>query len=249
MNRRHFIEKTAALTTGLTGITVAGSLLGADNDRRKSDHTAGKMINKLSPPADGKIPVAFAISQDVTLIDFAGPWEVFNNVMVPEHGGNMDAQMPFELYTVGESTEEIHSGALRLIPNFSYANVPRPKIVVIPAQRGSDALHKWLREVSKTADVTMSVCTGAFQLARAGLLSGLPATTHHDFIAKFEKEFPDIQVKRGVRFVESNEKISTAGGLSSGIDLALHVVERYFDRAAAERTAAYMEYQGKGWMV
>jgi transcriptional regulator GlxA family with amidase domain len=61
--------------------------------------------------------------------------------------------------------------------------------------------------------------------------------------------YPDIKVKRGVRFVEGAPKIATAGGLSSGIDLALHVVERYYGRAAAERTAEMMEYQSKAWMV
>jgi transcriptional regulator GlxA family with amidase domain len=94
----------------------------------------------------------------------------------------------------------------------------------------------------------MSVCTGAFQLAKAGLLSGKSATTHHDFIDNLTKQFPDIDVKRGLRFVEG-PKVSTAGGLSSGIDLALRVVDRYFGRAVAEKTAGYMEYQGKGWIV
>jgi transcriptional regulator GlxA family with amidase domain len=183
----------------------------------------------------------------VTLIDFAGPWEVFNNVMIPERGGR--PEMPFDLYTVSDSSEPVRSGALHLIPNFTFENLPVPSVVVIPAQRGSAALHKWLKQVSTTADVTMSICTGAFQLARTGLLSGKAATTHHDFADKLQKDFPDIIVKRGVRFVESSDKISTAGGLSSGIDLALHVVERYFGRQVAEQTAAYMEYQGRGWVV
>jgi transcriptional regulator GlxA family with amidase domain len=122
------------------------------------------------------------------------------------------------------------------------------KVVVIPAQRGSDTMREWLRKVANTADVTMSVCTGAFHLAKAGLLSGKAATTHHEFIDKLKREFPDIDVKRDVRFVEG-EKISTAGGLTSGTDLALRVVERYFGREIAQATAIYMEYQGKGWMV
>ena len=246
MNRRDFVRKTATLTTGLSGLAGITKLAAAE-PARKNDATKSS-IRKLSPPPDGKISVAVAVSNDVTLIDFAGPWEVFNNVMLPERRGDMDAQMPFELFTVSDSTAPIHSGALQLVPNFTFDNVPQPRIVVIPAQKGSDRLRTWLREISKTADVTMSVCTGAFQLAKAGLLTGLPATTHHDFVDKLQKDFPDVAVHRGVRFVE-NDRISTAGGLSSGIDLALHVVERYFGRAAAERTAAYMEYQGKGWIV
>jgi transcriptional regulator GlxA family with amidase domain len=94
----------------------------------------------------------------------------------------------------------------------------------------------------------MSVCTGAFQLARAGLLKGIPATTHHDYWDSFAKEFPDIELKRGLRFVD-NGRIVTAGGLTSGIDMALHVVSRYFGVAAAEATAAYMEYSSDAWRV
>lgn len=248
MNRRHFLGKTAALSAGLTGL-LASRFFGAERSITKTSDAAQSSGTKLTPPAKGRIPIAFCISQDVTLIDFAGPWEVFNNVMLPDRGNDAEAQMPFDLYTVSDSTHPVHSGALQLIPNFTFENVPAPKVVVIPAQRGSAALHNWLKQVSKSADVTMSVCTGAFQLARAGLLSGKPATTHHEFTDKLQKDFPDIAVKRGLRFVESSEKISTAGGLSSGIDLALHVVERYFGRTAAERTAAYMEYQGRGWVV
>jgi putative intracellular protease/amidase len=248
MNRRHFLTRTAAFGSAFVGLSSAGKLFTAETTQKNNNDPTHKSVNKLTLPPDGKIPVAFAISQDVTLIDFAGPWEVFNNVMLPELGANMDRQMPFDLYTVSESTRPIHSGALQLIPNFTFQDMPPPKIVVIPAQSGSDALRNWLKGISRTADVTMSVCTGAFQLAKAGLLSGKPATTHHDFADKLQKDFPDIAVKRGLRFVESTDKISTAGGLSSGIDLALHVVERYFGRAAAERTAGYMEYQGRGWM-
>jgi len=246
MNRRHFLGKTAALSTAFTGLTATAKFFAAETGSKKTNPVT-KSINKLSVPADGKIPVAVCISEGVTLIDFAGPWEVFNNVMLPEREG--DAQMPFDLYTVADSTQAIHSGALQLVPNFTFENVSPPKIVVIPAQRGSDALRNWLKEIYKTADVTMSVCTGAFQLAKAGLLSGKSATTHHEFTDKLQKDFPDISVKRGLRFVQSTDKIATSGGLSSGIDLALHVVERYFGRATAERTAAYMEYQGRGWIV
>ncbi len=121
-------------------------------------------------------------------------------------------------------------------------------MVVIPAQLGSAALHQWLVKILPSTDVMMSVCTGAFHLAKTGLLKGKAATTHHDFFDRLAKQYPDIDVKRGLRFVEG-EKISTAGGLTSGIDLALRVVERYFGRDMAQATATYMEYQSKGWIV
>ncbi len=94
----------------------------------------------------------------------------------------------------------------------------------------------------------MSVCTGAFQLGYAGILDGLPATTHHDFYQSFANKFPKTEVHRGLRFVET-EQISTAGGLTSGIDLALRVVERYYGRKQAAQTAQFMEYTSAGWKV
>ena len=80
-------------------------------------------------------------------------------------------------------------------------------------------------------------------------LDGLAATTHHDFHDRLASSFPKVDVRRGVRFVEGGERIATAGGLTSGIDMALRVVERYFGREVAARTAFYMEYESKGWKV
>ena len=205
--------------------------------------------NKLTPPAKGKIPVAITISDGATVIDFAGPWEVFQDVMVPERGADHDEQMPFQLFTVSEKTEPLRGSAgLQLVPDYTFENAPQPKVIVVPAQRGGKALHAWLRKMSASTDVIMSVCTGAFQLGNAGLLAGKSATTHHDYFDQFAQAFPDVKLKRGLRFVEE-EKISSAGGLTSGIDLALRVVERYFGRDVAQRTAVYMEYQSKGWIV
>ena len=241
MKRREFVMNTTAMGAVMmvTSCTAAGNWLAED----KASSTA----NKLTPPEKGRIPVAFAVSAGVTVIDFAGPWEVFQDVMF--HGVPGKEHMPFQLYTVSEKTEPVKgSGGLQIVPDYTFDTAPAPKVVVIPAQMGSTALHDWLRKVLPTTDVMMSVCTGAFQLAKAGLLKGKSATTHHDFLDRLATAYPDIDVKRGLRFVEG-EKISTAGGLTSGIDLALRVVERYFGREMAQTTATYMEYQSKGWIV
>ena len=200
--------------------------------------------NPLKPPVQGNIPVAFLVSEGAVMIDFSGPWEVFQDVMVP---GRMEH--PFHLYTVAESTKPIHaSGGMQIVPDYSIKNAPAPKIIVIPAQsEPSAAVLEWIRKSTKNTDVTMSVCTGAFVLAKTGLLSGKSAVTHHTAFKHFAMQFPDIQLKRGARFVE-DANLSTAGGLSSGIDLALRVVERYYGREVAEKTAYQMEYQGTGWM-
>lgn len=199
----------------------------------------------LHPPAEGHIPVAFLMSDNAVMIDFAGPWEVFDNVSIPGRA----VEHVFQLYTVAATTAPIKaSGGMTIIPDYTFATAPAPKVIVIPAQSApTDAVIAWVREATRTADLTMSVCTGAFLLARTGLLSGKAATTHHGSYTQFAMQFPDRSLKRGARFVESG-KLASAGGLSSGIDLALRVVERYFGRAVARNTADTLEYQGQGWL-
>ncbi len=131
-------------------------------------------------------------------------------------------------------------------PNYTFADAPVPKLIVIPAQAGSDSLIGWAKKHAPSTDVTMSICGGASLLAKTGLLSGRSATTHHNAYDRFAKEFPDIRLLRNVRWVEE-DKLATSGGMTAGIDLALHIVERYFGRAVAESTSYYMEYQGAGW--
>ena len=245
MKRRDFLtgSATAAAAFLVTRRRAFGS---ADKDREKAEGGGGK----LTPPAKGNIPVAVAISDGAVVIDFAGPWEVFQDVHVPERGTEMDEMMPFRLFTVSETTKPLRGSAgLQLVPDHTFEDSPQPRVIIVGAQRGSEALHRWLRAASEKADLTMSVCTGAFHLAKAGLLSGKAATTHHQSLDRLASQYPDIQVKRGLRFVESSPRIATAGGLTSGIDLALRVVERYFGRVTAERTAAYMEYQSRSWIV
>jgi len=232
----------AAITLVVLG-QLSGSNLAKAPSVSEGNHAATK-INPLKPPAQGSIPVAFVISNGAQVIDFTGPWEVFQDVMVP---GRTDH--PFHPYTVSESTSPIHaSGGMKIVPDYTFENAPAPKVIVIPAQsEPSEATLEWIRKSTKTTDVTMSVCTGAFVLAKTGLLSGKAATTFHGAFVSFANEFPEIHLKRGARFVEDGN-LATAGGLSSGIDLALRVVERYFGREIAQKTAYNMEYQGLGWL-
>ena len=138
---------------------------------------------------------------------------------------------------------------MKIVPDFDFASAPVAKLIVIPAQsRPTEATKAWLIRSAKLADVTMSVCTGAFVLGATGMLAGQAATTHHDFYDRFAEAFPDVHLQRGVRFVD-NDKIATAGGLTSGIDLALHVVERYFGAQVAQQTAVFMEHESSRWKV
>jgi len=197
--------------------------------------------------ADGEMPVAFVMSDNAVVIDFAGPWEIFSAAM-PNVDGKMT--MPFKPYMVAESSKPIEAGnGMRIVPNYTFGDAPAPKIIVIPAQSDpSEAMLAWIREASRTADLTMSICTGAFVLAKTGLLSGKRATTHHGACFDLGHQYPDIHVVRGVRYVDDGNKVATSGGLSCGIDLALHVVDRYYGRQTATETAFNEEYQSKGWM-
>jgi putative intracellular protease/amidase/YHS domain-containing protein len=239
MNRRHVLQRAAALTLGSLPLFTARASRTPEAPLPQPSAAA-----PLRPPAAGPIPVAVLLSGDAVVIDFCGPWEVFENAAAGSH----DAPA-FQLYTVAESTAALRaSGGLQVVPDFTFATAPAPRVVVIPAQSGAGpAALEWIRHASRTSDVTMSVCTGAFVLARTGLLDGKAATTHHNAYTEFAMTFPDIALRRGARFVEAGN-LATAGGLSSGIDLSLRVVERYFGREVAQKTAFYMEYQGQGWL-
>jgi len=213
-------------------------------DNRPNSNAVLSDATSLKPPDKGQIPVAFLISDGAVVIDFCGPWEVFHDVTIAGK-----EEMPFRLYTVAETNKPIHTaGGMQIVPDYTIQNAPTPKVIVIPAQGApSPAVLDWIRKSSETTDVTMSVCTGAFVLAKTGLLNGKSATTYHGAFGRFATQFPNIQLKRGARFVE-NGNLATAGGLSSGIDLALRVVERYYGREVARKTAYDLEYQGEGWM-
>ena len=186
MNRRKFLAAAATVGTALTALPGGRTLLGADetNTSPVKGMVTGK--SKLTPPVKGSIPVAILISEGLNVIDFSGPWGVFESVSLPNA-----TEAPFQLFTVAEKAETVISGSgLKLVPHYTFANAPEMKVVVIPAQKGSDAMTEWLRKVAPTADVTMSVCTGAFKLAKAGLLSGKAATTHHDTSINCKRNIP-----------------------------------------------------------
>lgn len=242
MNRREWLQRSAAL--GVAAALANPGASRASMEALGSATTAATAAGEHLQPPEGAIPVAFLISAGAVVIDFCGPWEVFENVA---RNGMHGAA--FRLYTVAESTRPVTvSGGMQIVPNFTFASAPAPRVIVIPAQDGAgEAALQWIRNASRSTDVTMSVCAGAFVLAQTGLLSGKPATTHHSAYTDLAMQFPDVHVKRGARFVDAGN-LASAGGLSSGIDLALHVVERYFGRDVALQTADQLEYQGQGWL-
>jgi len=234
MKRAELLRQTATL-----GLVSAALPLKAG----AATVTAEAAISPLVPPAKG-VNVAFLLSDGAVMIDFAGPWEVFQDANVVGR-----TQPAFNLYTVAESTEPIAlSAGARIVPQYALAAAPAPNVVVVPAQADpTAAVKRWLVATARQADLVMSVCTGAFVLAEAGLLDGLTVTTHHSAFATLPMSFPKVTVVHGVRFVD-NGRIATSAGLSAGIDLALHVVARYYGKGVARATAYDMEYQSIHWL-
>jgi transcriptional regulator GlxA family with amidase domain len=195
------------------------------------------------------------LTENANLIDFAGPWAVFSNVRVEGRGNSknednpQDDQYPFDLHIVGDTTAPVQiSPGMAVVPKFTFDDAPFPRVVVVGAQKGSPKMKAWLQRAAADprTDVIMSVCTGAFRLAGAGLL-GKPATTHHGYYDELLKYFPSVKLRKGVRLVRSDAHIFTSGGLTSGIDLALHIVELYFGEKVGQHAADWLEYQGTGW--
>ena len=232
------MDRRTLMIGALGGAAAATAGLAARPARGDAGDGAGAPL-----PKRDRVRVAFMLGEGANVIDTAGPWEVFQDVML--HGGPVHD--PFQLYTVAATKEPVQmTGGMKVQPRHSIADAPQPHVIVIPAQRSSPQMLAWLKAASAKADVTMSVCTGAFQLARAGLLEGMQVTTHHDYWDDFAREFPALDLKRGPRFVD-NGRIASAGGLTSGIDLALHVVRRYYGEEVATATARYMEHASDAW--
>ena len=187
--------------------------------------------------------VAIVIYENVQPLDWTGPYEVYNDAGRFAAVGGANA---FNVYTVSKTAEPLNGQGLRLVPNYSIENAPRPDIVVFPGGpaekiHADPVFFAWAEKVSKEAEIAQSVCTGAFVLAKAGLLDGLEVTTFHGAIDSLQRQYPKTAVKRGRRFVD-NGRIVTTAGISAGIDGSLHVVARLLGRRIADQVAKYMEY-------
>jgi putative intracellular protease/amidase/YHS domain-containing protein len=249
MKRRELMKYTlaaAAPVAWLGRAAGANSASGAGTVNEADAAPDAHLTAPLAVPASGEIRAAFLLAADAEVIDYAGPWGVFEYVMVGEKH-----QHPFKLCTVAASRDPVKTSfGMTVVPDYTFDNLPTPDLVVVPAMDIdglAPANYEWLRAIHKSTALTLSICTGAFVLATAGLLDGKRATTHHGAFGMFRMRYPKVNLVRGVRYTEDGT-VATSGGLTSGIDLALRVVERYYGRAVAQQTALNLEYQGNGWM-
>ena len=187
--------------------------------------------------------VAILIFDEVEVLDFCGPFEVFSTT------GQRAGAGDFNVYTVSQSGGPVRArNGLRTVPDYSIENAPQPEILLVPGGYGTrrevdnPRLIDWIRRCAEGAELTLSVCTGALLLGQAGLLEGLSATTHHGAFDLLRKYAPGAEVREDVRIVD-NGTVVLSGGISAGIDMSLHIVARLLGQAAAEETAEHMEYR------
>jgi putative intracellular protease/amidase len=183
-----------------------------------------------------KLPsVSILLFDRAEIIDFAGPWEVFGGA-------------GYKVFTVAEKTDPVNCVfGQRVVADYTFENSPRAHVLLVPGGGVGDAVNnpkliKWVQDNAQTADYVMSVCTGAFILAKAGLLDGLTATTVRHAIDQLATAGKNIKTVYDKRYVD-NGKIITTAGLSSGIDGAFHLVSKMKGLGAAQQTALGLEYK------
>lgn len=188
--------------------------------------------------------VGILLFDEVEVLDFAGPFEVFSVTTYEDFITNA-----FHVSTISETGERIIvRNGLKVDPDYSFDTAPEFDIVVIPGGPGARETQvnnpraiEWVKEQKSKVNIMTSVCTGSFLLAKAGLLDGKKATTHWFNYDRFERQFPKVHLQRGVKYVDQGN-IVTSGGVSAGINMSLYVVERLLGKDIASNTARGMEY-------
>jgi len=195
--------------------------------------------------------VGIVLFDDVEVLDFCGPFEVFSVTRLDE-SKRRESLSPFEVCLVAEHHGIVTtSGGMRVTPAYDFANCPKLDILCVPGGWGvrreidNPVLLAWLRKRTPELELLTSVCTGSMLLGFAGLLTGRKATTHWRSLDWMEDSFPGVTVLRERKVVDDGDLISSAG-ISAGIDMSLTVVRRYFGEEVARATARHMEYTWSG---
>ncbi len=194
--------------------------------------------------------IAIVLFDDVEVLDFAGPFEVFSIT------GKRKIGEAYEVFTVAEKDTVAARNQLVITPTYTFTTCPAPNIFLIPGGGGyhpdgspfgsrkemhNPAMLEWIKQQSAAAELVLSVCTGALILAKVGLLDGLEATTHFMAIDSLREVAPQTKVSPEKRFVD-NGKIVLSAGVSAGIDMSFHVVEKLQGKEVALEAARYMQY-------
>ena len=195
--------------------------------------------------------VGIVLFEDIEVLDFCGPFEVFAVVRFNEEKRREEAS-PFEVCLVAEHPEPVTtSGNMQVIPHYTFENCPPLHVLVVPGGWGArrelnnPTMLEWLRVRAAEVETLTAVCTGSMLLGFAGLLNGLHATTHWRSLDWMRESFPEVTVEFHKHVVEDGSVVTSAG-ISAGIDLALKVVARYCGEGIARATARHLEYPYPG---
>ncbi len=195
--------------------------------------------------------IAVFVYDDAEVLDFAGPFEVFSTAArLAVRGGKPS---PFTVYLVAEKEGPVTArGGFRVMPSFNFNTMPEPDVFIVPGGVHEPQLknREVITQLKKLYDgsegrIIASVCTGAFLLAEAGLLSGRKAATHHEDAAVLQKNYPGIQVVSGKRWVDEG-RIITSAGVSAGIDMILYLTGKLAGDELRELTARSLEWNQSG---
>jgi len=191
--------------------------------------------------------VGIVLFENIEVLDFCGPFEVFSVTRLNEER-RREEPSPFEVLLVAEKNDPVvTTGGMKIIPDHTFESCPKLDILVVPGGWGTrkelknPAMLNWLRIRASEVETLTSVCTGSMLLGFAGLLDGCRATTHWRSLDWMRESFPAVTVEYDKHVVEDG-RILTSAGISAGIDMALKVVARYYGEAIARATARYMEY-------
>ena len=195
----------------------------------------------------GNKVVGIVLFENVEVLDFCGPFEVFSATRLTEEK-RREEPSPFEIFLVAEKSAPVNTtGGMKVIPNCTFQNCPKMDILVVPGGWGTRSeinnpvMIDWLRKFGSEVETLTSVCTGSMLLGFAGLLEGHHATTHWRSLDWMRESFPSVTVEYDQHVVEDG-RIFTSAGISAGIDMALMVVKRYHGENIARATAKHMEY-------
>jgi transcriptional regulator GlxA family with amidase domain len=191
--------------------------------------------------------VGIVVYEDVEVLDFCGPFEVFSVTRLNEEKRREEAS-PFSAFLVAEKRSPVvATGGMKVLPDHDLDSCPKLDILLVPGgwgfrhQMNNERLLKWIAGRSRQVETLTSVCTGALLLGKAGLIDGKRATTHWRWLDSMQELFPKVTVEKRLHFVEDGTFFSSAG-ISAGIDMSLRVVARYYGDTVARATARHMEY-------
>jgi putative intracellular protease/amidase len=230
------MKKLVFAFTLIALIGIIGIVLMVEVNAQQSATPTSVSQKKKTPPRN----LAIFIFDGVQIIDYTGPYEVFGQA-------HQNGEPLFNVYTIAEKPDALTTNmGMTVTPKYTFDNAPKPDIIVLPGGNVPDHMNnpkviKWVQESASQSEYVMSVCNGAFYLGRAGLLDGLSATTYYGLIDGLKTLAPKAKIVSDQRFVD-NGKIITTAGLSSGIDGALHLVEKIAGYGRAQEIALNMEY-------